>query len=64
VPIVKLKCQLLSTGSHFYSVNIGELYWEYEAIASVYKGFNLDVIQNMSFRKRNFWFRMAVWRNK
>jgi hypothetical protein len=54
--------QSRSIGSHFYSVNAKILYWEYEAIATVYKGFGLSDITSMSVRQRDFWYRMAKWR--
>jgi hypothetical protein len=31
-------------------------------VASVYKGFSLNDIRDMSVRQRDFWFRMAKWR--
>lgn len=52
-----------STGYPFYWVNVKYLYWDYELIASVYKGFNLSDMQLMTVRQRDFWFRMAKWRN-
>lgn len=53
---------MLSTGSHFYSVNLSDVYWEYEAIASVYKGFSLREIRDLAVRQRDFWYRMARFR--
>jgi len=38
------------------------IYWEYEGVATVYKGFSLDDIRGMTIRQRDFWFRMAKWR--
>lgn len=57
-----LRSQSRSIGSPFYSVNAKILYWEYEAIATVYKGFSLSDIVNMSVRQRDYWYRMAKWR--
>ena len=62
--IVTRKCQSCSIGSHFYSVNIATLYWEYETIASVYKGFNLREIREFSVRQRDYWYRFAIWKSK
>ena len=57
-----LRSQSRSIGSPFYSVNAKILYWEYEAIATVYKGFSLSDITSMAVRQRDFWYRMAKWR--
>lgn len=51
-----------SIGSHFYLVNTKTLYWEYEAIATVYNGFSLSDIQGLSVRQRDYWYHMAKWR--
>lgn len=56
------RCQSRSIGSPFYSVSAKTIYWEYEAIATVYKGFSLSDIKRMSVRQRDFWYRMAKWR--
>lgn len=56
-------CLSFLTGSPFYSVNLKILYWEYEAIASQYNGFSLSDIKSMSVRQRDFWYRMAKWRD-
>lgn len=56
------KCLLRSIGSPFYSVNTKVLYWEYEAIATVYGGFSLADIRSLSVRQRDYWYRMAKWR--
>jgi hypothetical protein len=42
---------------------MANLYWEYEAVASVYKGFSLKDIKEMAVRQRDFWYRMAKWRS-
>jgi hypothetical protein len=64
VQVAAKPCQFCSIGSPFYSVNLKILYWEYELIATVYKGFGLDDIKSMTVRQRDFWYRMAKWRNQ
>lgn len=51
----------LLIGSHFYSANIKHLYWDYNIIASVYKGFSLTEIKRMTVRERKYWNGMAKW---
>lgn len=50
------------TGSVFYSANIKTIYWEYELIASVYKGFTFADLKGMAVRQRSFWYAMSRWR--
>lgn len=64
MPSAKKNYSLLWTGSHFYSVNLTITYWEYESIASVYTGFGLNDLKNMTVRQRAYWNSMARWRNK
>ena len=40
------------------------LYWDYDAIASVYKGFNLTELTNMTARQRDYWASLAKWRTR
>jgi hypothetical protein len=55
-------CLLRSIGLVFYSVNYVSLYWEYEAVATVYQGFTLENIKSLPVRERDFWVRMAKHR--
>lgn len=57
-------CQLRSIGSVFYSLDYVTLYWEYEAIATVYNGFTLREIGELTVRERAYWVRMAQYRYK
>ena len=56
--------QSCSTGCHFYSANVTILYWDYDAIASVYKGFTFQELQDMTVRQRDYWASLAKWRSK
>lgn len=62
MPSVEKHCRSRSTGSPFYSVELRTVYWEYEAISSVYNGFTFQDLTSMTVRQRDFWYRMAKWR--
>lgn len=62
MPSVTHHCPSRSTGSPFYLVDLRTVYWEYEAIATVYNGFTLQDLTSLTVRQRDFWYRMAKWR--
>lgn len=63
MPIATKNSRWSSIGSHFYSVNLTLIYWEYEKIASAYRGFGLNDLKSMAVRQRAYWFSMAKWRD-
>lgn len=64
MPIAKSLSQSHSTGPHFYLANLVVTYWEYDSIASVYKGFSLGDIKSMTVRQRTYWSAMSRWRKQ
>jgi hypothetical protein len=64
VPIAKSLSQSCLTGPHFYSANLVVTYWDYDSIATVYKGFSLKDIKTMTVRQRSYWSAMSKWRKQ
>lgn len=64
MPTAKNLSQSHSIGPLFYSANLVGTYWDFDAIASVYTGFSLSDIQNMTVRQRIYWAAMSRWRKQ